>query len=236
MPKNKEEIEMLEFVPTGINIDLSPVTWYWVFIHEAIGKYTVYSDEELNGRRWALQNEGFEVLWDSARSRTQAVWYVEDFYPEYSKFETIPTPISFRQACDFINNHHRHHLAPQGMKFALGISNGQKLVGVLTAGRPVSRHRDDGFSLEITRLCVNEAYIHLCSKMYAAARRIAREMGYQSLITYTLDEESGASVRAAGFHLVGKSLGGSWSSKSRSRVDKHPTGLKNLWMLQIAGA
>jgi hypothetical protein len=236
MPKNKEAIEMQEFVPTGINIDLSPEKWFWVFVHEAMGKYTIYSDDELDGRRWALHDEGFELLWDSARSRSQAVRYVEEFYPEYSKFETIPTPISFRQACDFINEHHRHHMAPQGMKFALGISNGQKLVGVLTAGRPISRHRDDGLTLEITRLCVNGAYIHLCSKLYAAARRIAREMGYQTLITYTLDEESGASVRASGFQFDSKSPGGTWSSNSRSRVDKHPTGLKNLWMLQIARA
>jgi hypothetical protein len=88
----------------------------------------------LSDRRWALHDEGFDVLWDSAKSRSEAVRYVEDFYPEYSKFEMILTPISFRQACHFINEHHRHHLAPQGMKFALGISisNGKKLVGVLT--------------------------------------------------------------------------------------------------------
>lgn len=212
--------------------------WFWVFVHDGLRKYVIYSEDELTGeRRWALElDEGFDLLWDSARSRPQAVRYMQEFYPEYDKFETIPTPITFRQACDFINVYHRHHMAPQGMKFALGISNGQKLVGVLTAGRPVSRHRDDGLTLEVTRVCVNGAYVHLCSKLYAAARRIAREMGYHTLITYTLDEETGASVRAAGFHCLGKSSGGSWNSLSRNRVDKHPTGLKNLWMLQIRGA
>jgi hypothetical protein len=205
-----------------------------VFIHESLGKYTIYSDDELCGRRWDLHDEGFELLWDSARSRRQAVRYMEEFYPEYTKFETFPVPVSFRQACDFINDHHRHHMAPQGMKFALGISNGQELVGVLTAGRPVSRHRDDGLTLEVTRLCVKHAYLHSCSKLYSAARRVAREMGYHSLITYTLDEESGASVRAAGFFLMGNSPGGSWSSSARSRVDKHPIGLKKFWMLPLS--
>jgi hypothetical protein len=224
---------MIEFVPTGFRFDSTPVKWFWVFVHEEMGKYTIYSDDELDGRRWELHDEGFELLWDSARSRSEAVRYMEEFYPEYAKFVTIPTPISFRQACDFINMYHRHNVAPQGMKFALGISNGQKLVGVLTAGRPVSRHRDDGLTLEITRLCVNGAYIHLCSKLYAAARRIAREMGYQTLITYTLEEEKGASVRAAGFKFMGKSIGGSWNSLTRRRVDKHPIGFKHFWMQSI---
>ena len=227
---------MLDFLPLGFKMDCTPVRWFWIFIHESMGKYVIYSDEELDGRRWDLHNEGFELLWIPPRSRSQAVRYMEDFYPEYTRFETIPTPITFRQACDFINEHHRHHVAPQGIKFALGISNGQKLVGVLTAGRPVSRHRDDGHTLEITRVCVNGAYVHLCSKLYAGARRIAREMGYTSLITYTLDEETGSSVRAAGFMFMGKSVGGSWNSHSRSRVDKHPMGLKNLWMIQMRNA
>ncbi len=210
--------------------------WFWIFINEKLMKYTVHSDNELGGQdsiRWDLYDEGFDVLWDSARSRRQAVRYMEQFHPEFTKFGMIPVPVSFRQACDFINEHHRHHMAPQGMKFALGISDGQKLVGVLTAGRPVSRHRDDGFTLEVTRLCVKRAYINSCSKLYAAARRIAREMGYRSLITYTLNEETGGSVRAAGFQFMGKSMGGSWSGISRKRVDKHPTGVKNLWVMQI---
>lgn len=208
--------------------------FYWVFINEEMKKYLIYSDDELNNRRWDLHNDGFELLWDSALSRKQANRYMADFYPEYEKFETLLTPVSFRQACSFINEHHRHHMAPQGMKFALGLSNGERLIGVLTAGRPVSRHRDNGYTLEVTRLCVNKAYIHSCSKLYAAARRVAREMGYHSLITYTLDEESGTSLRAAGFQLLGKSLGGSWNSLGRQRVDKHPIGQKKYWMLNIS--
>lgn len=218
----------------GITFTLpDPVTWYWVFIHEVMKKYVIYSDDELNHRRWELHSEGFDLLWDSATSRKQAIRYMSEFYPKYDKFETTLTPISFRQACDFINEHHRHHIAPQGLKFALGLTNGEKLIGVLTAGRPLSRHRDDGYTLEVTRLCVNQAYIHSCSKLYATARRIAREMGYRSLITYTLDEESGSSVRAAGFRLIGKSQGGSWNSLNRNRVDKHPIGPKKFWMLPI---
>jgi hypothetical protein len=213
--------------------------WFWVFVNERLSVYTVHSDAELGAAdsiRWDLLEEGFDVLWDSARSRREAVRYMEQFYPQYTRFETIPTPITFREACEFINKHHRHHLAPQGMKFALGISNGEKLVGVLTAGRPVSRHMDDGYVLEVTRLCVLRSYIHSCSKLYASARRIAREMGYRALVTYTLEDEPGASLRAAGFRLHKISCGGSWNTAKRPRVDKHPTGRKKVWVLPISGA
>lgn len=213
--------------------------WYWVFVNERLGVYAVYSDEELGAAdsiRWDLLDEGFHVLWDSAGSRREAVRYMEQFYPQYRRFKTIPTPVAFREACEFINKHHRHHLAPQGMKFALGISNGEKLVGVLTAGRPVSRLRDNGYVLEVTRLCVLRSYIHSCSKLYASAKRIAKEMGYRALITYTLEEEPGASLRAAGFRLLKVSGGGSWNTAKRPRVDKHPIGRKKVWILTISGA
>lgn len=210
--------------------------FYWVFANEALKKYMVLSDDELgsfNTIRWELLEEGFDVLWDSAWSRKQAVRYVDQFYPEYSKFEALPVPVTFREACNFIDKHHRHHPAPQGMKFALGLSNGQHLVGVITAGRPVSRFRDNGWVLEVTRLCVKRAYKHACSKLYAAAARVAREMGYRSLITYTLEEEAGASLRATGFQMAGISPGGSWRSSNRSREDRHPTGPKKIWVLNL---
>ena len=62
-----------------------------------------------------------------------------------------------------------------------------------------------------------------CSKLYAAAWKAARALGYRRCITYILDTERGASVTAAGWRCVGKAGGGSWSCKSRPRVDKHPT-------------
>ncbi|MFX3639866.1 MAG: XF1762 family protein [Candidatus Pristimantibacillus sp.] len=210
--------------------------FYWIFIHDSLQKYIVLQDEELGDRntiRWDLYDEGFELLWDSANSRKEAVQYMQQYYPAYTKFSTITVPVSFREACTFVNEHHRHHVAPQGMKFSIALSNGQKLIGVLIAGRPVSRHRDNGRTLEVTRLCVNRAYKHTCSQLYATARRIARELGYQQIITYTLEEESGASLRAAGFQLTGINQGGSWDCSSRKRSDKHPIGRKRCWSLTL---
>ncbi|MFD1130716.1 XF1762 family protein [Paenibacillus sp. PDC88] len=222
-------------------VSAGPITdqFYWVFANNELERYIVLSVEELGSShslRWEMMNEGFHVLWDSSRSRKQAIRYMELYYPDYKKFESVPVPVTFREACDFVNKHHRHHPAPQGMKFALGLSNGRELIGVLIAGRPVSRLRDNRKTIEVTRLCVHSAYKNACSKLYASAARIAKEMGYQMLITYTLEEEDGGSLRGVGFQFIGVTPGGSWHSKSRSRQDRHPMGPKRAWSLNLSSS
>jgi len=142
-------------------------------------------------------------------------------------------PISYREACDFIRAHHRHHPPPQGWKFGVAVSDGERVVGVLTVGRPVSRHQDDGYTAEVTRVCTTGEK-NACSMLYASAWRAARALGYRRLISYTLAEESGTSLRAAGWRCVGQTKGGSWSSPGRPRVDAAPTSQKTLW--EAAGA
>ena len=68
-----------------------------------------------------------------------------------------------------------------------------------------------------------------CSKLCGAAWRAVRALGYKRLITYTLPEEGGASLRGAGFSLVGLAGGGSWSRTDRPRVDLHPLQVKLRW-------
>jgi hypothetical protein len=43
--------------------------------------------------------------------------------------------------------------------------------------------------------------------LYGACRRTAKAMGYQAVYTYTLPEEGGASLRAAGFRLDKENAG-----------------------------
>ncbi len=140
-------------------------------------------------------------------------------------------PITYPEACAFILKHHRHHLPPQGWKFGIAVNDGQKVVGVVTVGRPVARMLDDGYTLEVTRCCTDGTK-NAASMLYAAAWRACRAMGYRRLISYTLAEEPGTSLRAAGWRVVGQTDGGSWSCPSRPRVDKHPTGQKTLWEAQ----
>lgn len=138
-------------------------------------------------------------------------------------------PITFREACAFVAAHHRHHKAPRGCRFTIGLEN---IVGVAIVGRPSARHLDDGRTAEVTRLCVLSGPPGLpgaCSKLYAACWRAARAIGYRRLVTYTLPEEGGASLRGAGWKLIGEAGGGSWSRTDRPRVDMHPTQVKLRW-------
>ena len=138
-------------------------------------------------------------------------------------------PITYREACDFIKRWHSHHLPPQGWKFGIAVNDGERVVGVITIGRPVARNFDNGWTLEVTRCCTDGSVKNAASKLYGAAWRVASGLGYKRLITYTLAEEAGTSLIAAGWKALYTTEGGSWSCESRPRVDKHPTGQKVLW-------
>lgn len=140
-------------------------------------------------------------------------------------------PISYAESCEFIRQYHRHHLPPQGWKFGIAVNDGDKVVGVITVGRPVSFRYDNGWTLEVTRCCT-DGTPNAASMLYGAAKRAAWALGYKRLITYTLAEEPGTSLKAAGWREIGTAGGGSWSSKTRPRVDRHPTGKKTLWEAQ----
>ena len=101
-----------------------------------------------------------------------------------------------------IEQHHRHHKPVAGHKFSIGCLSDGELAGVVIAGRPVSRYLDDGRTLEVTRLCTNGAK-NACSFLYGAAARAAAAMGYDRIITYTLESENGASLRASGWTCQG---------------------------------
>lgn len=137
-------------------------------------------------------------------------------------------PISFAAAAEFVSLHHRHHTPPVGHKFSLAAMLGDELEGVAIVGRPVSRHRQDGRTLEVTRLCTL-GHRNACSFLYGAASRAAFSLGYSRIGTYILDSETGISLRAAGWKLIAEVKGRSWDCPSRPRLDKHPTGGKLLW-------
>lgn len=115
-----------------------------------------------------------------------------------------------------------------GCKFCLAVGDGEEIHGVAIVGRPVARGNDNGLTLEVTRVATDGAR-NACSMLYGAAWRATRALGYRRLITYTLDTESGTSLRAAGWRVIGKTKGGSWDCPSRPRVDKHPTQPKLCW-------
>lgn len=131
------------------------------------------------------------------------------------------------EANAFVTDLHRPHPPVAGHKFSLGAFKDGKLCGVAIVGRPVSRMRDDGQTLEVTRLCTDGTK-NACSFLYGAAARACFALGFRRIGTYTLPEEGGASLRGAGWKLLGERGGGDWSRTDRVRTTKN-TAQKLLW-------
>ena len=147
-------------------------------------------------------------------------------------------PCTLADANRVIGVFHRHHKPVRGHKFSLRGGYCSRLVfreeGAIIMGRPVSRHQDDGVTLEITRLAIMDGSPNLASCLIGRAVKLAKHMGYRRIITYVLAEENGASLLAAGFQKEADTTGGSWDSPSRPRTDKHPVGPKSRWVRHIA--
>ena len=145
-------------------------------------------------------------------------------------------PTSLAEANAYVSANHRHHDPVTGHKFSIAVADAADRVrGVAIIGRPVSRHMDDGWTLEVNRCCTDGTR-NACSMLYRAAWRAASAMGYRRMITYTLPEEGGGSLKGAGFKLVGERGGGMWTRKNRPRIDTHPTQTKWLWELADTSA
>jgi hypothetical protein len=134
-------------------------------------------------------------------------------------------PITLREANAFILEHHRHNRPVPGTKFAIGVADETgKLRGVALCGRPTAPALDKKIPAEINRVCTDGAR-NACSMLYGAARRALRAVGHAPIYTYTLPEEGGASLRAAGFRLDKIDAGGpSKAWRNRPRRTAQPIG------------
>lgn len=141
-------------------------------------------------------------------------------------------PLTLSEANAFVAQHHRHHKPVVGHKFSIGAVKDDKVVGVVIVGRPVARGRDNGVTLEVTRLCTDGTR-NACSFLYGAAARAAFALGYKRIGTYILASEPGASLSAANWRMISEVRGRTWSCQSRPRVDKHPITDKTLWELSL---
>jgi hypothetical protein len=138
-------------------------------------------------------------------------------------------PVALREAQAFVEKHHRHHRPPVGHKFSVGVASGDEIVGVAMVGRPVARHLDDGWTLEVNRTCT-DGFKNANSMLYGACARAAFALGYRRLITYTQGGESGASLRAAGWRIVAeRKPRKGWDTPSRPRVNTNENQERLLW-------
>ena len=153
-------------------------------------------------------------------------------------------PLDLASARAFVAAHHRHNEPPRGHKWSIGLLRGEELVGVAIASRPTARASDDGRTIEVIRLTtVGDG--NACSRLYSRVCRAAAAMGYRRAITYTLEDEPGTSLRAAGFTRDGVTRGGDWTpmegllrAAERPRMfdePKMPTGPKVRWVRSLVG-
>jgi len=140
-------------------------------------------------------------------------------------------PVSFAQANEFVAAWHRHNDPMPGSKFQIGVCDGNRVLrGVAMVGRPVARHLDDGQTLEVSRVATDGAR-NASSMLYGACQRATFALGYRRLITYTLKSESGASLRASGWVVVGERLTRrGWDTVSRPRDNsRYESVPRQLW-------
>ena len=99
--------------------------------------------------------------------------------------------------------------------FAAACVANDECVGVAIAGNPSMVWQGTG-RIVISRVAT-PGHENACSMLYGALCRAAKALGYREVWTYTLPEEAGTSLRAAGFQDMGLTDGGEWSRPSRAR-------------------
>ena len=138
--------------------------------------------------------------------------------------------VELREANAFVEQLHRHHGKVQGHRFSIGAVVEDHLVGVAIVGRPVGgQHQGDW--VEVTRLCTDGSP-NACSFLYGAACRAAKALGFKRIQTYILKEETGVSLRAAGWKFDRMSHPVGWHHDTGRAARTVAPGLmerKQLW-------
>lgn len=140
-------------------------------------------------------------------------------------------PITYKAAADFVADWHRHNRPPPGWKFGVGCADDEGVLhGVAIVGRPVARAYDDGLTLEVTRVATDGTK-NAGSMLYAACARACFALGYQRLVTYTRDDESGATMRAASWRILAqRPARRGWDTPARRRDnDTYTPSGRTLW-------
>lgn len=114
-------------------------------------------------------------------------------------------PCTVKRAVPFVREVHRRLPAIQGAMWAVGAWSGGQLIGVALVGHPARELMGD--TLSVLRVAVIEGHRNACSMLYGACSRAAKAMGAANLVTYTHEDESGVSLKAAGWICDGLTEG-----------------------------
>ncbi len=159
--------------------------------------------------------------------------------PDQPRVRLHVRPMSYPTANKFVQYWHRHNKPVLMARFAVCCRDDSGYChGVAICANPVARMLDDGETLEVVRVATDGTF-NACSILYGACGRIAREMGYRRVFTYTLHSESMASLKAVGWKLDAEDAGGvSWARPNDPRrAGRTEQGIslqsKNRWVLNI---
>ena len=137
-------------------------------------------------------------------------------------------PVTLSEVQKLVGTLHRHNQAPKRYRFAVGVRNTDTgdLVGVAAAAQPVARLLDDGKTVEVVRSCT-DGTPNVNSMLYGALTRAAKALGFETMLTYTLESESGASLKAAGWMVDKSGLAPqTWNRPNRLRHDSDMFGTR----------
>lgn len=126
-------------------------------------------------------------------------------------------PWSVKRALPFVASVHRRLPKIQGAMWAISARRRGDVVGVALVGHAARMLAADDATLSVLRVAVIEGNPNACSMLYGACSRMARASGADNLVTYTHGDESGVSLRAAGWIDGGMTCGGEWGCASRPR-------------------
>ena len=140
-------------------------------------------------------------------------------------------PATLKQANEMVERLHRHHKPVVGHRFSIGCEDENGAAhGMAIVGRPVAREIDQNRVAEVTRL-VTDGTPHVCSKLYAACARAAEAIGYNWIQTSILENETGTSLKAAGWQFDHMIKGRNWNCPSRGgRRTDQPMCDKQVWV------
>lgn len=132
-------------------------------------------------------------------------------------------PLTLPKANEVVAALHRHHAPiPGGFGwFCVGAVAAGELVGCAIAGRPTNRNNDDGQTVEVLRVAT-DGTPNAPSALLGACARAARAVGAARIITYTLDSESGVSLRGAGWKREADGIESWWTHPGKDGNGRVP--------------
>ncbi len=144
-------------------------------------------------------------------------------------------PYTAKAAKRWVKETHRHLKVIGMTRFAAAVADDAgKVRGVAVVGNGPAAWEGTG-RMVIERVAT-DGTPNACSMLYGAICRAGRALGYVEAWTYTLPEEPGTSLRAAGFREMGWTAGGEHSRAKRPRKKAERPDPKRRWFRALTSS